>query len=44
MRCVGIIDHDMVQGTAKGIGNSVIYVGLKTGRDGIHGATLHLKN
>ncbi|EHJ08486.1 phosphoribosylformylglycinamidine synthase subunit PurL [Staphylococcus simiae] len=38
--CVGVIDHDMIQkGTAKGIGNSVIYVGLKTGRDGIHGAT-----
>ncbi|MCE5037744.1 phosphoribosylformylglycinamidine synthase subunit PurL [Staphylococcus auricularis] len=38
--CVGVIDHDMVQkGTAKGTGNSVIYVGLKTGRDGIHGAT-----
>ncbi|MDW4427978.1 phosphoribosylformylglycinamidine synthase subunit PurL [Staphylococcus saprophyticus] len=38
--CVGIIDHDMVQkGTTKGVGNSVIYVGLKTGRDGIHGAT-----
>ena len=38
--CVGVIDHDMVQkGTAKGKGNSVIYVGLKTGRDGIHGAT-----
>lgn len=38
--CVGIIDHDMVQkGTAKGVGNSIIYVGLKTGRDGIHGAT-----
>lgn len=38
--CVGIINHDMVQkGTAKGVGNSVIYVGLKTGRDGIHGAT-----
>ena len=38
--CVGIIDHDMVKkGTAKGVGNSVIYVGLKTGRDGIHGAT-----
>lgn len=38
--CVGIIDHHMVQkGTAQGIGNSVIYVGLKTGRDGIHGAT-----
>lgn len=38
--CVGIIDHDEIQkGTAKGIGNKVIYVGLKTGRDGIHGAT-----
>ncbi|OFJ76813.1 phosphoribosylformylglycinamidine synthase subunit PurL [Staphylococcus sp. HMSC056G08] len=38
--CVGIIDHDKIQkGTAKGVGNSVIYVGLKTGRDGIHGAT-----
>ena len=38
--CVGIIDHDKIQkGTAKGNGNSVIYVGLKTGRDGIHGAT-----
>ena len=30
--------HDS-KGTAKGVGNSVIYVGLKTGRDGIHGAT-----
>ncbi|HCN60875.1 phosphoribosylformylglycinamidine synthase subunit PurL [Mammaliicoccus fleurettii] len=38
--CVGIIEHDKIQkGTAKGIGNPVIYVGLKTGRDGIHGAT-----
>ncbi|KAA1042643.1 phosphoribosylformylglycinamidine synthase subunit PurL [Macrococcus equipercicus] len=38
--CVGIIDHDKIQkGTAKGAGNPVIYVGLKTGRDGIHGAT-----
>ncbi len=38
--CVGTIDHDKIQkGTAKGIGNKVIYVGLKTGRDGIHGAT-----
>ena len=38
--CVGIIDHDKIQkGTAKGKGNPVIYVGLKTGRDGIHGAT-----
>ncbi|WP_342388946.1 phosphoribosylformylglycinamidine synthase subunit PurL [Salinicoccus bachuensis] len=38
--CVGTIDHDKIQkGTARGIGNKVIYVGLKTGRDGIHGAT-----
>ena len=38
--CVGVIDHDKIQkGTAKGTGNPVIYVGLKTGRDGIHGAT-----
>lgn len=38
--CVGVIDHDKIQkGTAKGAGNPVIYVGLKTGRDGIHGAT-----
>jgi len=38
--CVGVIDHDKIQkGTAKGVGNPVIYVGLKTGRDGIHGAT-----
>lgn len=38
--CVGVIEHDKIQkGTAKGIGNPVLYVGLKTGRDGIHGAT-----
>ncbi|MCK1976239.1 phosphoribosylformylglycinamidine synthase subunit PurL [Jeotgalicoccus huakuii] len=38
--CVGIIEHDKIQkGTATGKGNKVIYVGLKTGRDGIHGAT-----
>src|SRR5699024_5306015 len=37
--CVGVMDHDKVEkGTAKGIGNKVIYGGLKTGRDGIHGA------
>ncbi|MBI2987798.1 MAG: phosphoribosylformylglycinamidine synthase subunit PurL [Deltaproteobacteria bacterium] len=28
------------KGTAKGAGNSLIYVGAKTGRDGIHGATM----
>src|SRR5699024_7784004 len=39
--CVGIIEHDKIQkGTDKGNRNSVIYVGLKTVRDGIHGATL----
>jgi phosphoribosylformylglycinamidine synthase len=28
------------KGTAAGLGNPVIYVGAKTGRDGIHGATM----
>ena len=28
------------RGTASGVGNPVIYVGSKTGRDGIHGATM----
>ncbi len=28
------------KGQAKGVGNSLIYVGAKTGRDGIHGATM----
>jgi phosphoribosylformylglycinamidine synthase subunit PurL len=38
--CVGIIDHkDIQKGQAKGTGNTVMYVGAKTGRDGIHGAT-----
>lgn len=38
--CVGLIDHDDIQvGQAKGVGNSVMYVGASTGRDGIHGAT-----
>ncbi|REB90763.1 phosphoribosylformylglycinamidine synthase II, partial [Staphylococcus pseudintermedius] len=38
--CVGVIDNDMIlKGTAKGVGNYNILVGLKSGRDGIHGAT-----
>ncbi|MBM7580422.1 phosphoribosylformylglycinamidine synthase subunit PurL [Jeotgalibacillus terrae] len=38
--CVGLINHDEIQkGQAKGVGNTVMYVGAKTGRDGIHGAT-----
>ena len=30
----------LFRGTARGAGNPVIYVGAKTGRDGIHGATM----
>jgi phosphoribosylformylglycinamidine synthase subunit PurL len=38
--CVGIIRHEDIQrGVASGVGNTVMYVGAKTGRDGIHGAT-----
>ncbi|MFT8408313.1 phosphoribosylformylglycinamidine synthase subunit PurL [Liquorilactobacillus satsumensis] len=38
--CVGIIEQsEMQKGQAKGVGNAVMYVGAKTGRDGIHGAT-----
>ncbi|WP_430603837.1 phosphoribosylformylglycinamidine synthase 2 [Enterococcus sp. DIV0724b] len=38
--CVGLIDHKNIQkGQAKGVGNAIMYVGAKTGRDGIHGAT-----
>lgn len=38
--CVGLINHEDIQkGIASGVGNTVMYVGAKTGRDGIHGAT-----
>ncbi|SFJ77183.1 phosphoribosylformylglycinamidine synthase [Halobacillus dabanensis] len=38
--CVGLIEHkDIQKGIAAGVGNTVMYVGAKTGRDGIHGAT-----
>ena len=38
---LGIFRHDEVfYGKAKGVGNPVIYVGAKTGRDGIHGASM----
>ena len=38
---VGIAKSDgLFFGTASGIGNPVIYVGARTGRDGIHGATM----
>jgi phosphoribosylformylglycinamidine synthase II len=39
--CLGLAEADaLVKGTASGIGNPVYYVGSKTGRDGIHGATM----
>src|SRR5215207_6314683 len=39
--CLGIAKADeIIKGVAQGIGNSVYYVGAKTGRDGIHGATM----
>ena len=38
---LGIFRHDEIfYGRATGIGNPVIYVGAKTGRDGIHGASM----
>jgi len=38
---LGLVRHDAIFfGTATGIDNPVLYVGAKTGRDGIHGATM----
>jgi phosphoribosylformylglycinamidine synthase subunit PurL len=38
---LGLMKRDQIfLGKASGIGNPVIYVGAKTGRDGIHGATM----
>ncbi len=38
--CVGVMDRDAIQrGRAAGVGNAIIYVGAKTGRDGINGAS-----
>jgi phosphoribosylformylglycinamidine synthase II len=38
---VGVADQDRIfYSAAAGIGNPVVYVGSKTGRDGIHGATM----
>src|SRR6266851_1469310 len=38
---LGVFKKDEVfYGKAKGVGNPVIYVGAKTGRDGIHGASM----
>ena len=39
--CVGIARSDRIfYSAAAGPGNAVVYVGAKTGRDGIHGATM----
>ncbi|MGH7791886.1 MAG: phosphoribosylformylglycinamidine synthase subunit PurL, partial [Thermodesulfobacteriota bacterium] len=38
---LGVMKKDEIfRGYAKGVGNPVIYVGSKTGRDGIHGAVM----
>ena len=38
---VGVADQDRIfLSAAAGVGNPVVYVGSKTGRDGIHGATM----
>ena len=38
---VGVADTDKIfYSAASGIGNPIVYVGSKTGRDGIHGATM----
>jgi phosphoribosylformylglycinamidine synthase len=38
---VGLVDTDRIfYSAAAGIGNPVVYVGSRTGRDGIHGATM----
>jgi phosphoribosylformylglycinamidine synthase len=39
--CLGLAPKDrLFRAKASGVGNSVMYVGAKTGRDGIHGATM----
>ncbi|HEX9051366.1 MAG TPA: phosphoribosylformylglycinamidine synthase subunit PurL [Anaeromyxobacter sp.] len=38
---LGVLPADkLFRGTAAGVGNPVMYIGAKTGRDGIHGATM----
>ena len=39
--CVGLAKKDRIfKSAAEGAGNPVVYIGSKTGRDGIHGATM----
>jgi phosphoribosylformylglycinamidine synthase len=38
--CVGLMKADeLIRGVAEGVGNPIMAVGARTGRDGIHGAT-----
>ena len=39
-RCVGLMhERDLIRAKAEGVGNPIIAVGARTGRDGIHGAS-----
>jgi phosphoribosylformylglycinamidine synthase subunit PurL len=38
--CVGLMHEDqLIRAKAEGVGNPIIAVGARTGRDGIHGAS-----
>src|SRR6185437_14618080 len=38
--CVGLLhERDLMRARAEGIGNPILVVGARTGRDGIHGAS-----
>jgi len=38
--CVGLLkERDLITAAAKGVGNLLLAVGARTGRDGIHGAS-----
>ena len=38
--CIGVVHADsIVRATASGVGNLIVLIGAKTGRDGLHGAT-----
>lgn len=38
--CVGIVPHEgIVRARASGVGNRIVLIGARTGRDGLHGAT-----
>src|SRR5437879_12061176 len=38
--CVGVMrENELIRAVAQGVGNPIIAVGARTGRDGIHGAS-----